>query len=121
MSIALLVMVVGAPTLAPGMGDADSPKVRYEALVEAYKLADSRWNERWPGGGLPLLKFDPETQARERAARYREAPAWAFIPEFLAFAEKHPDAPEAADVTCPPKTGPTEVVESAYRSSSITY
>jgi peroxiredoxin len=97
MSIAWLVVVVGAPMLAPGMDDADSPKARYEALVQACNLADRQWTERWPGGGLPLLKLDEETQARERVARYEGWPAWAFLPEFLSFAEKNPDAPEAAD------------------------
>jgi peroxiredoxin len=66
---------------------ADGPKTareQYDALVKEYKAAEAAWEE----------KYGDE---KDVVARYREWPAWSFLPRFLALGEANRADPAGID------------------------
>lgn len=72
----------------------DAPPIgeQFEALKVEYTSKQAEWDRRYTGGEnrLPEAKID-------WAGRYRDYPAWAYAPRFLALAEAHAGDPAATD------------------------
>ena len=77
---------------AIGQG-AQSPtsKELFDSLVKQYTVAEGKWTERYRSDDTPAAR-------EESLLRYRDWPAWAFLPRFMELAEKNPK--DAAAVDC---------------------
>ena len=67
-----------------------TPKERFDALVKEYTSAEGKWTERYRSDDTPAAR-------EESLLRYRDWPAWAFMPRFMELAEKNPKDAAAID------------------------
>ena len=62
----------------------DAAREEFQALLSRYEVASKLWEQKHGAEADPV-------------ARYRDWPAWSFIPEVLVFAEEHAGDPSSAD------------------------
>jgi hypothetical protein len=60
-----------------------TPKERFDSLVKEYTVAEGKWTERYRSDDTPAAR-------EESLLRYRDWPAWAFMPRFMELADKNP-------------------------------
>ncbi len=65
-------------------------KELFDSLVKEYTLAEGKWTERYRSDDTPAAR-------EESLVRYRDWPAWAFMPRFMELADKNPKDAAAID------------------------
>ena len=81
----LMIVAAGLAADGPGVSKA---RAEYEALVKEYEADSKGWEGRYSTAAGKEV---------DTVARYRDWPAWGFLPRFVALAEAHPDDPSAVD------------------------
>jgi hypothetical protein len=83
----ILGLIVLVPSLAAGQESKQTPRQRYEALVDEYESAIDAFSKA----------YNADTGRVDPVKRHQNWPGWSFAPRFLKLATDHPEDPAAVD------------------------